>query len=98
MNVSIAVKLYLLFDITAPRHTAAAYSPRLLMTSAFPGITSLAEGVYLLCGETGGRPLRLPLLVGTTGALLIDTGNAPDVENLILPTMAKLGLPPERLT
>lgn len=61
-------------------------------------ILTLADGVYLLCGETGGRPLRLPLLVGAAGALLIDTGNAPDVEGFILPAMAKLGLSPEKLT
>lgn len=67
------------------------------MSHAFT-IQTLADGAHLLCGETGGRPLRLPLLVGETGALLIDTGNAPDVENLILPAMAKLGLSPERLT
>jgi glyoxylase-like metal-dependent hydrolase (beta-lactamase superfamily II) len=68
------------------------------MNSNIPGILTLADGVHLLCGETGGRPLRLPLLIGTNGALLIDTGNAPDVEGFILPAMAKLGFAPEKLT
>lgn len=68
------------------------------MNASSPDILTLADGVYLLCGETGGRPLRLPLLIGKTGALLIDTGNAPDVEGLILPAMAKLGVSPEKLT
>jgi glyoxylase-like metal-dependent hydrolase (beta-lactamase superfamily II) len=61
-------------------------------------IETLAQGVHLLCGDTGGRPLQLPLLVGSTGALLIDTGNASDVQDLILPAMAKLGVAPARLT
>ena len=68
------------------------------MADPAPQITTLAEGVHLLHGFTGGRPLTLPLLVGSTGALLIDTGNAPDADGLVIPAMAKLGLSPERLT
>ncbi len=61
-------------------------------------IQTLADGVHLLCGHTGGRPLRLPLLVGSSGVLLMDTGNAPDVQALILPALAQLGISPARLT
>lgn len=67
------------------------------MNASF-SIETLADGVHLLCGNTGGRPLRLPLLVGSDGVLLMDTGNAPDVGALILPALAQLGLPPARLT
>jgi glyoxylase-like metal-dependent hydrolase (beta-lactamase superfamily II) len=58
----------------------------------------LFDNVYLLEGEVGGRPLWLPLLVGEWKVLLLDTGCASDVGNLILPLLAKLGLGPSRLS
>lgn len=63
-----------------------------------PTLETLADGVHLLRGATGGRPLCLPLLVGSAGALLLDTGNAPDAQALVVPAMARLGLSPARLT
>lgn len=61
-------------------------------------ITSLAPGVHLLCGVTGGRPLQIPVLVGSAGVLLIDTGNASDAADLLLPGFMRLGIAPEQLT
>lgn len=57
----------------------------------------LFAGVYLLQGVVGGRPLRLPLLVGTQRALLLDTGCAADVEGFILPALSELGVNADRL-
>ena len=57
----------------------------------------LFPGVFLLQGVVGGRPLRLPLLVGAQRALLLDTGCASDVEGFILPALRELGLNPSRL-
>lgn len=57
----------------------------------------LFPGVYLLQGVVGGRPLRLPLLVGAQRALLLDTGCAPDVQGFILPALRELDLAPNRL-
>jgi glyoxylase-like metal-dependent hydrolase (beta-lactamase superfamily II) len=63
-----------------------------------PQITNLFDGVHLLHGEVGGRPLQLPLLVGPWRSLLIDTGCASDVSGLILPSLAHLGLEPGALS
>ena len=52
----------------------------------------LFEGVHAIEGEVGGRLLRLTLLVGTDSALLLDTGCAQDVDGLILPALAEVGL------
>lgn len=68
------------------------------MTTRRRAITELFEGGYLLEGEVGGRPLQLPLLVGRDAALLLDTGCASDVENLILPSLEELGVDPAQLT
>lgn len=57
----------------------------------------LFAGAYLLQGLVGGRPLRLPLLVGTERALLVDTGCAGDVEGFILPALRQLGVGPDKL-
>lgn len=61
-------------------------------------ILNLANGVYLLNGVTGGRPLQIPVLVGSEGALMIDTGNASDVDELLLPGLLQIGLLPDQLT
>ena len=52
----------------------------------------LFDSVYAIDGEVGGRLLRLTLLVGDAGALLLDTGCAQDVDGLILPAFADVGL------
>src|SRR5258708_3935992 len=54
----------------------------------------LFDGVYLLEGQVGLRPLYLPLLMGDYGALLLDTGCAEHVDNLIRPVQADLGSKP----
>lgn len=56
-------------------------------------IEELDTNTWLLCGEVGGRPLQLPLLRGSEGLLLLDTGCASDVEGLILPSFEELNLP-----
>jgi glyoxylase-like metal-dependent hydrolase (beta-lactamase superfamily II) len=55
------------------------------------------DGVYMLEGQVGVRPLYLPLLRGDFGALLLDTGCAEHVEGLILPGLRELGLEPSDL-
>jgi glyoxylase-like metal-dependent hydrolase (beta-lactamase superfamily II) len=57
----------------------------------------LFDGVYLLEGQVGVRPLYLPVLRGKEGALLLDTGCAEHVHNLILPGFAELGIEPADL-
>jgi glyoxylase-like metal-dependent hydrolase (beta-lactamase superfamily II) len=54
----------------------------------------LFDGVFLLEGQVGARPLYLPVLWGKDGALLLDTGCAEHVDNLILPGFAELGILP----
>jgi glyoxylase-like metal-dependent hydrolase (beta-lactamase superfamily II) len=55
------------------------------------------DGVYMIQGEVGGRPLQLMLLVGEK-SLLMDTGCPPDPRNIILPYFRKIGLNPCALT
>lgn len=55
-------------------------------------------GAYLLEGEVGERPLRLTVLQGSEATLLLDTGCHADVEGLILPAFAEIGVAPDRLT
>jgi glyoxylase-like metal-dependent hydrolase (beta-lactamase superfamily II) len=52
----------------------------------------LFDGVYLLEGQVGARPLYLPVFRGDYGALLLDTGCAEHVDRLILPGFAELGI------
>jgi glyoxylase-like metal-dependent hydrolase (beta-lactamase superfamily II) len=52
----------------------------------------LFGGVYLLEGQVGTRPLYLPVFRGDNGVLLLDTGCADHVEQLILPGFAELGI------
>ena len=54
----------------------------------------LFDGVYLLEGQVGVRPLYLPFFRGDYGALLLDTGCAQHVDKLILPGFAELGVEP----
>jgi glyoxylase-like metal-dependent hydrolase (beta-lactamase superfamily II) len=54
----------------------------------------LFDGVFLLEGQVGARPLYLPVLRGKEGALLLDTGCVEHVDNLILPGFAELGILP----
>ena len=54
----------------------------------------LFDGVYLLEGQVGRRPLYLPLLRGDYGALLLDTGCAEHVDSLILPAFSELKVNP----
>jgi glyoxylase-like metal-dependent hydrolase (beta-lactamase superfamily II) len=55
-------------------------------------IKPLFGDVYLLQGQVGLRPLYLPVFRGAYGALLLDTGCAEHVDNLILPGFAELGV------
>ena len=52
----------------------------------------LFDGVYLLQGQVGARPLYLPVFLGEYGALLLDTGCAGHVDQLVLPGFAELGI------
>jgi len=58
---------------------------------------SLFPGVYLIEGEVRGRPIRLPLLVGRAGALLIDTGTRAIAEERVLPALEAVAGGPRRL-
>jgi glyoxylase-like metal-dependent hydrolase (beta-lactamase superfamily II) len=57
----------------------------------------LFDGVYLLEGQVGVRPLYLPVFRGDYGLLLLDTGCAEHVDGLILPGFAELGIKPDDL-
>lgn len=57
----------------------------------------LFDNVFLLEGQVGVRPLYLPVLHGKEGVLLLDTGCAEHVDNLILPGFTELGIHPEDL-
>jgi glyoxylase-like metal-dependent hydrolase (beta-lactamase superfamily II) len=52
----------------------------------------LFDGVYLLEGQVGVRPLYLPVFRGDYGVLLLDTGCAEHVDGLILPGFSELGI------
>ena len=49
--------------------------------------TQLFDGVHLIHGIVGGRPLTLTLLIGSEKSLLMDTGCSSDVESIILPAL-----------
>lgn len=51
----------------------------------------LFDGVYLLEGEIGGRPLQLLYLRGKDAALLMDTGCAHDPSKFIAPQISQAG-------
>lgn len=55
------------------------------------------DGVHMIQGEVGGRPLQLMLLVGDR-SLLMDTGCPPDPKKVILPYFKKIRLDPRDLT
>jgi glyoxylase-like metal-dependent hydrolase (beta-lactamase superfamily II) len=57
----------------------------------------LFDGVYLLEGQVGVRPLYLPVFRGNYGILLLDTGCAEHVDGVILPGFAELGIKPDDL-
>jgi glyoxylase-like metal-dependent hydrolase (beta-lactamase superfamily II) len=57
----------------------------------------LFDGVYLMEGQVGVRPLYLPVFRGDYGVLLLDTGCAEHVDGLILPGFAELGIKSEDL-
>jgi glyoxylase-like metal-dependent hydrolase (beta-lactamase superfamily II) len=61
-------------------------------------LEQLYDGAYLIHCAVGGRPLHLPLLVGSNSAVLIDTGCAADCARAILPALHALQLDPARLT
>ena len=60
-------------------------------------IEQLYQGGYLLTGEVGGRPLHLVLLVDERKSLLLDTGCLSHVDDLILPALNQLCIPPSSL-
>src|SRR5947208_393364 len=51
----------------------------------------LFDGVYMLEGEVGGRPLQLVYLKGGTASLLMDTGCAHDPSKFIARQIAEAG-------
>lgn len=61
-------------------------------------LEKLYDGAYLIHCTVGGRPLHLPLLVGTNQAVLIDTGSAGDFAAVIRPALRDLKLEPHQLT
>jgi len=61
-------------------------------------VQQLFEGVYLLEGAVGGRPLQLVYLRGETGTLLMDTGCAHDPSKFIAGQIKKAGGNPAELT
>lgn len=58
----------------------------------------LLDGVFVLEGDVGGRPLRLMYLHGETASLLLDTGCANDPNRFIVPQIRESGGDPSRLT
>jgi glyoxylase-like metal-dependent hydrolase (beta-lactamase superfamily II) len=54
----------------------------------------ISPGIYLIAGTVGGRPLQLFLLRGPERTVLLDTGCAPDPEQIIFPYLKGLGLAP----
>ncbi len=58
----------------------------------------LLEGVYMLEGEVGGRPLQLIYLKGETGSLLMDTGCAHDPSKFIATQIEQAGASVDDLT
>ena len=57
----------------------------------------LFDDVFLLEGQVGMRPIYLPVLRGKEAVLLLDTGCAEHVDNLILPGFATLDIQPQDL-
>src|ERR1700761_5551588 len=57
----------------------------------------LFDDVFLLEGQVGKRPIYLPVLRGKEGVLLLDTGCAEHVDNLILPGFSTLDIQPQDL-
>ena len=60
--------------------------------------TQLFDGVHLIHGIVGGRPLTLTLLIGSEKSLLMDTGCSSYVESIILPAFQEVGLDPKDLS
>ncbi|RME86238.1 MAG: MBL fold metallo-hydrolase [Caldilineae bacterium] len=58
----------------------------------------LFDGVYMLEGEVGGRPLQLVYLRGDSASILLDTGCARDPVQFIIPQMQEAGGTPTDLT
>jgi glyoxylase-like metal-dependent hydrolase (beta-lactamase superfamily II) len=54
-------------------------------------VKQLFEGVYMLEGEIGGRPLQFVYLKGETASLLMDTGCARDPSKFIVPQINQAG-------
>ncbi|MBV9674346.1 MAG: MBL fold metallo-hydrolase [Verrucomicrobia bacterium] len=57
----------------------------------------LFDWIYLLEGQVGLRPLYLPVFWGKNGVLIMDTGCARHVDELILPGFASIGIQPDEL-
>jgi len=51
---------------------------------------TLFPGVHLIDGEVDDRPLRLPLLVGASGGMLIDTGTDNVARKVVLPAVEEV--------
>ncbi|MGH2508062.1 MAG: hypothetical protein ACRDHZ_11760, partial [Ktedonobacteraceae bacterium] len=55
----------------------------------------IAQGIHMLPGTVGTRPLQLYLLRGSQRTVLLDSGCAPDPERRIFPQLASLGVKPD---
>ena len=60
-------------------------------------LKKLFDGVYMLEGEVGGRPLQLIYLRGKVASLLLDTGCASDPDKFIVPQIREAGGDPAQL-
>lgn len=58
----------------------------------------LFDGVFMLDGEVGGRPLQLMYLQGETASILLDAGCAADPDRFIVPQIQAAGGDPAQLT
>jgi glyoxylase-like metal-dependent hydrolase (beta-lactamase superfamily II) len=67
------------------------------MTAA-PDVTELVPGIHRIASPLGERPMAQWLAVGSRGALLVDTGIAGTVRDVVTPALGGLGLAPGDLT
>jgi len=52
----------------------------------------IAQGIHLISGLVGARPLQLYLLLGSRRRVLLDTGCAPDPDRMVFPYLRDIGL------
>lgn len=52
----------------------------------------IAPGIHMIAGRVGPRPLQLFLLRGSAQSVLLDTGCAPDPEQIVFPYLRSQGI------